>query len=108
MRDFVYVRDAIDVVLHFLDTPSVGGLFNCGTGQARTWKALAEATFAAMGIEPNVEFFDMPEHLQGKYQYFTQAEPAKLRNAGYVKPFTSLEEGVRDYAATYLIQHRNK
>jgi ADP-L-glycero-D-manno-heptose 6-epimerase len=92
------VKDAVDVTLHFaLEHRAVGGLFNCGTGEARSWNDLAKAVFAAMGKKPNIKFIDMPETLQGKYQYFTQADPAKLRAAGYTKPFTSLEDGVKDY-----------
>jgi ADP-L-glycero-D-manno-heptose 6-epimerase len=97
------VKDAVDVTLFFLDHRDVGGLFNCGTGQARTWLDLTRATFNAMGREPNIEFIEMPEHLRAKYQYFTQAETAKLRQAGYDRAFTSLEEGVRDYVQSYLM-----
>ena len=98
-RDFVYVKDAVDVTLHFLEHRNVGGLFNCGTGMARSWKDLMNAVFEAMGIAPQIEFIDMPEVLQGKYQYFTQADTSKLRTAGYTAPFTSLEDGVKDYVA---------
>lgn len=97
-RDFVYVTDAADVTIHFLQNRQTGGLFNCGSGQARTWKDLALAVFAAMNVKPNIKFIDMPETLKGKYQYFTQAEVGKLRTrGGYAKPFASLEEGVKDY-----------
>jgi ADP-L-glycero-D-manno-heptose 6-epimerase len=104
MRDFLYVKDAVDVTLHFAmqvwDAP--GGLFNCGTGVSRTWVDLVSAVFAAMGVEKKIEFIAMPETLQGKYQYFTKADPKKLRAAGYAKPFTSLEEGVTEYVQGYL------
>lgn len=100
-RDFIYVKDAVDVTLWFLDQ-AVGGLFNCGTGEARTWKALATAVFAAMGREPNIECVEMPESLRGRYQYFTQADMAKLRRAGYDAPFSTLEDGVRDYVTGHL------
>ncbi len=105
MRDFVYVKDAVDVTLHFAlqDADAPGGLLNVGTGKARTWLDLAKATFAAMGLEPKIDFIEMPEHLQGKYQYFTQATVEKLRAAGYTKGFTSLEDGVRDYIATHYL-----
>jgi ADP-L-glycero-D-manno-heptose 6-epimerase len=103
-RDFIYVQDAVDVTLHFAlqaaDAP--GGLFNCGTGQARTWVDLARAVFGAMDVPEKIEFIDMPKELQGKYQYFTQAKTEKLRAAGYAKPFTSLEDGVREYVEGYL------
>lgn len=103
MRDFVYVRDAVDVTLWFAQNKSApGGLYNCGTAQARTWVDLANATFAAMGRNPNIRFIDMPETLKGKYQYFTQADATKLKAAGYTKPFRTLEEAVKDYVDTYL------
>jgi ADP-L-glycero-D-manno-heptose 6-epimerase len=100
-RDFIYVRDAVAITLHFLENQAVGGLFNCGNGTARTWKDLALAAFVSMGIEPKIEFIDMPEMLQGKYQYFTQAPMDKLVQIGYTRPFTSLEAGVRDYLGIY-------
>jgi ADP-L-glycero-D-manno-heptose 6-epimerase len=99
LRDFIYVKDAVDVTLHFLENRNVAGLFNCGTGQARSWKDLMNAVFEAMDIAPQIEFIDMPETLRDKYQYFTQADTTKLRSAGYTAPFTSLEAGVRDYIA---------
>jgi ADP-L-glycero-D-manno-heptose 6-epimerase len=102
MRDFVYVKDAVAVTLHFLNDRETGGLFNCGTGVARSWKDLASATFSAMKVPSEIEFVEMPEGLRGKYQYFTQAETAKLRNAGYADSFTSLENAIQDYVATYL------
>ena len=102
-RDFIYVRDAVNVTLHFaLDELKAGGLFNCGTGAARTWIDLAQALFAAMGAKPDIRFIEMPEILRGKYQYFTQADATKLRQAGYAKPFMSLEAGVRDYVQSHL------
>lgn len=99
MRDFIYVKDAVDVTLHFAmqDAGAPGGLFNCGTGKARTWLDLTRAVFAGMGSEPKIEFVEMPKELQGKYQYFTQAKTEKLRAVGYEKPFTSLEDGVGEY-----------
>ena len=104
MRDFIYVKDAVDVTLHFAlqDAGAAGGLFNCGTGKARTWLDLTRAVFAAMGRETKIEFIEMPKDLQGKYQYFTEAKTEKLRAAGYEHPFTSLEDGVRDYVHGYL------
>jgi ADP-L-glycero-D-manno-heptose 6-epimerase len=98
MRDFVYVKDAAAVTLHFLDHPEIGGLFNCGTGQARTWNDLAAAVFAALGLQPRIRYIDLPQNLKGKYQYFTQADATKLkRQGGYTKPFMSLEDAVKDY-----------
>ena len=102
MRDFIYVKDAVAVTLHFLEHREGGGLFNCGTGQARSWKDLMTAVFAAMGMPPQIEFIEMPEVLRGKYQYFTQASMAKLRKAGYATSFTPLEDAVRDYVVAYL------
>ena len=104
MRDFIYVKDAVDVTLHFAmqDAGAAGGLFNCGTGKARTWLDLTRAVFRAMGREPKIEFIEMPKELQGKYQYFTEAKTEKLRAAGYERAFTSLEDGVREYVESYL------
>jgi ADP-L-glycero-D-manno-heptose 6-epimerase len=101
-RDFIYVRDAVEVTLFFALESNLGGLYNCGTGRARTWLDLAYALFAALGREPDIRFIEMPEVLQGKYQYHTQSEVEKLRSAKYGKSFTSLEDGVKDYVQNYL------
>jgi ADP-L-glycero-D-manno-heptose 6-epimerase len=101
-RDFIYVRDAVDVALHFALSSQACGLLNCGTGVARTWLDLARALFSAMGRTPDIRFIEMPDNLRGKYQYFTQAEASKLRKAGYANPFLSLEEGVSNYVRTHL------
>ncbi len=103
-RDFIYVNDCVNVVLWLLDNPKVSGLYNLGTGKARSFEDLAKALFAALGKEPKIEYFDMPETMRDKYQYFTEANMTKLRNAGYTTPFTSLEDGVRDYVQNYLIK----
>jgi len=105
MRDFLYVKDAVAVTLHFALQPvgGYGGLLNCGTGVSRTWFDLASAVFAALGVERKIEFIEMPEALQGKYQYYTQADPTKLRAAGYTAPFTTLEDGVRQYITGYYL-----
>ena len=102
VRDFVFVKDAVDVTLFCGENPKASGLFNCGTGKARSWNDLAKAVFAAMGLEPNIEFIEMPPALRSKYQYFTQAEMGKLRAAGYTQAFTSLEDGIREYVQGYL------
>ncbi len=102
VRDFVHVRDAVDVALHFLDERGVSGLFNCGTGRARSWLDLVNSVYAAMDLPPRIEFIDMPEHLREKYQYHTEADMKKLRAAGYAAPFTELEDGVRDYVRGHL------
>lgn len=106
VRDFVYVKDAVNVALWFADHPDVSGLFNCGTGRERTWNDLARAVFAAVGRPPKIVYVDMPDYLQGKYQYHTVADMTKLREAGYREPFTELEEGVRDYVQTWLLPSR--
>ena len=97
-RDFIYVKDAVDVVLYLLDNPKVNGIYNVGTGHARTWNDVAAALFAALGKPVNIEYIPMPDVLRGKYQYFTEADMTRLRKAGYVRPFTSLEAAVKDYA----------
>lgn len=101
-RDFIYVDDAVDVVLHFLDHREVGGLFNCGTSRATTWVELAGALFEAVGVEPDIEFIDMPESIRDRYQYFTQADGAKLRAAGYTGEFRDVRAGVAQYVDSYL------
>ncbi len=103
MRDFLYVKDAIRMTLHLAETPSAGGLFNLGSGKAHTWVELATAIFTALGKEPNIEFIDMPEHLQSKYQYYTCADIAKLRGSGFSTEITPLAESVRDYVQGYLV-----
>ena len=98
-RDFIYVKDAVDVVLFFLDHPKINGIFNVGTGQARSWNDLAKSLFAAVGQKPQIEYFDMEKSLRDRYQYFTQADMIKLRQQGYKKSFTSLEDSVKDYVS---------
>jgi len=102
LRDFVYVEDCVDVIIWLLDNPKISGIYNIGTGEARSFADLAKAIFTAIGKEPNIEYRDMPETLRDKYQYFTQANMEKLRKAGYTKPFTSLEAGIADYVQHYL------
>lgn len=104
LRDFVYVKDAVAVTLFLHDQADVSGLFNCGTGKARTWNDLVKATFKAMGMEPKIAYIDMPESLRAKYQYRTEADMAKLRDAGYEDSFTSLEDGVADYVKNWLMK----
>ncbi len=92
------------MTLHFAErAPTAGGLYNLGSGQANTWLTLTRAIFAALGREPQIDFVDMPEVLRGKYQYFTQAEVAKLRATGYDRAMTPLAEAVRDYVQGYLV-----
>ena len=104
LRDFVYVKDCVNVMLWLFDNPKVSGLFNVGTGEARSFKDLAEATFKAAGKAPKINYIDMPEQLREKYQYFTEANISNLRQAGYDKEFTSLEEGISDYVQSYMAQ----
>ncbi|HVI53276.1 MAG TPA: ADP-glyceromanno-heptose 6-epimerase [Candidatus Sulfotelmatobacter sp.] len=101
-RDFVWVGDVVDVMLWLLDNPKVSGLFNLGTGQARTFKDLAAAVYHALGKEPRIKYVDTPVNIRDKYQYFTEANMDRLRAAGYGKPFTSLEDGVTAYVQKHL------
>jgi ADP-L-glycero-D-manno-heptose 6-epimerase len=104
MRDFLYVKDAIEMTIHFADTATgAGGLYNLGSGEANTWLTLSRAIFAALGREPQIEFIEMPEVLRGKYQYYTKANIAKIRGTGYTKPLTPLPEAVRDYVQGYMV-----
>jgi ADP-L-glycero-D-manno-heptose 6-epimerase len=101
-RDFIYVDDAVGVVRWLLASPKVSGIFNVGTGRARSFRDLISAMFAALGRPPAIEYVDMPEAIRGSYQYFTQAETGNLRRAGYNGAFTPLEDAVRHYVTTYL------
>ena len=102
IRDFIFVDDCVDVMLWLYDNPKVCGLFNVGTGKGRTFNDLANAVFKACGKQPKINYIDMPEALQDRYQYFTQADMKKLRNAGYKSEFTSLEDGVARYVKDFL------
>ena len=101
-RDFVYVGDCVDLVLWLLDQPQVNGIFNVGSGTARSFTELANALFAALERAPKIRYVDMPQELRGRYQYFTQARLKGLRAAGYTRAFTPLEEGVKQYVQQYL------
>lgn len=101
-RDFIYVDDAVSVVHWLLETPSVSGIFNVGTGKARSFRDLITAMFAALGREPIIEYIDMPESIRDSYQYFTQAEMENLRRAGFNVTFGTLEQGVTRYVKSYL------
>ncbi|MEO7026520.1 MAG: ADP-glyceromanno-heptose 6-epimerase [Caulobacteraceae bacterium] len=104
-RDFIYVRDVVDVVAWLADNEAVSGLFNLGSGQARSFRELAEAVFAAAHQPPRIEYIEMPKSLRAKYQYFTHAPMQRLHEAGYRKPFTSLESGIDDYVNSFLVQN---
>lgn len=103
LRDFVYVKDLVDVLYFTYGETIKNGIYNLGSGKARTFLDLAKATFKALGKEPNIEFIDTPIDIRDKYQYFTEANMNKLIAQGYKKPFTSLEDGVHDYVTNYLI-----
>jgi ADP-L-glycero-D-manno-heptose 6-epimerase len=101
-RDFVYVRDCVDMLLWLYDHPTVNGLFNIGSGTARSFHDLAVAVYRALGREPAIEYVDTPAEIRDRYQYFTEACIDRLRAAGYDRPTTPLEDGVRDYVQAYL------
>ena len=105
-RDFLYVKDAVAMTLHLAADEKAGGLFNIGSGAARTWLDLARAVFAALKREPKIEFTEMPESIRDKYQYFTEANLARLRAAGFTAPVTPLESAVSDYVGNYLVPDR--
>lgn len=102
LRDFVYVKDICSVIKWLLEHKSVNGIFNVGTGTTGSFRELAENTFTALNLQPNIEYIEMPEGLKEKYQYYTCADMSKLRDAGYNKQFYSLQEGVTDYVTNYL------
>ncbi|HUJ02723.1 MAG TPA: NAD-dependent epimerase/dehydratase family protein, partial [Rhizomicrobium sp.] len=101
-RDFVHVRDSVAEMLWLYDHPDVSGLFNAGTGQARSFADLASAVYRALGLAPLIEFIDTPLEIRDKYQYFTEAKMERIKRAGFDAAPTSLEEGVRDYVQTFL------
>jgi ADP-L-glycero-D-manno-heptose 6-epimerase len=103
LRDFIYVKDVIDVLFFLMGHPSGSGIYNLGTGKARTFLDLANAVFSALNIPPSIEFIDTPADIRDKYQYFTQACMGKLRAIGYEKPFYSLESGIEEYVQGYLV-----
>ncbi|MCP4613903.1 MAG: ADP-glyceromanno-heptose 6-epimerase [Planctomycetes bacterium] len=102
LRDFIYIKDAVDMTLFFYDNPQIGGLFNIGTGKARSWNDLVKAVFAAMNKKPNVEYIEMPESIRNQYQYYTEADITSLRKDGFNKEITTLEDTVKDYVQNYL------
>jgi ADP-L-glycero-D-manno-heptose 6-epimerase len=101
-RDFICVDDAVAIVRWLIESPAVSGIFNVGTGAARSFRDLIAALFRALGREPNIEYVDMPDNIRGQYQYFTQAETTNLRRAGYNAGFTPLEDAVTRYATDFL------
>ena len=106
LRDFVYVKDVIEVLAFMMDRKKQSGIYNLGSGKARTFKDLVEATFSAMNIKSNISYIATPIGLRDKYQYFTEADMQKLKTVGYKKSFTNLEDGVKDYVQNYLIDKK--
>lgn len=104
-RDFVYLKDCLKVMAWFLETREINGIFNLGYGKAKTWNELVLAVFNAMGMKPEIEYIEMPEHLRGKYQYYTCAPMDKLSSSGCGIRFHSLQEGIKDYVQNYLMHH---
>jgi ADP-L-glycero-D-manno-heptose 6-epimerase len=104
LRDFIHVRDCVEAMLWLLENPAISGLFNLGSGKARSWLDLAKALCRAAGRDDAIAFIDMPVELTDRYQYFTEARMEKLRAAGYARPMTSLEEGVGDYVRNFLMR----
>ncbi|MCC7245354.1 MAG: NAD-dependent epimerase/dehydratase family protein, partial [Saprospiraceae bacterium] len=102
-RDFIYVKDVVDVLLFFMEKRPENGIYNLGTGKARSFLDLAVGTFNAMHLEPNISFIDTPADIRDTYQYFTEADMSKLRSAGYHEPFYGLEAGIEDYVQRYLL-----
>ena len=103
-RDFVYIKDVLNVMAYFFAHPDIGGIYNVGTGKANTWNDVAKAMFKALDVEGKIEYINMPDELQGKYQYFTEADLTKLRRAGCDYEFMSLNDSVADYIQDYLMQ----
>jgi ADP-L-glycero-D-manno-heptose 6-epimerase len=106
LRDFIYVKDAVEVTIFFLENPKIKGIFNVGTGKARSFKDLVLAIFSALSLPPNIEYVEMPEYLKNQYQYFTQADITKLRKVGYNKPMWELESAIKNYV-NYLEKNYN-
>jgi ADP-L-glycero-D-manno-heptose 6-epimerase len=106
-RDFIYVKDVVDVILFLMEKRPESGLYNLGTGKASTFNDLVINTFKAMNREPSISFIDTPEDIRDNYQYFTEADMGKLRDAGYDHPFTNLDAGVFDYVQNFLLEQKN-
>lgn len=101
-RDFLYIKDAVDMTLFFWDNRIVNGIYNIGTGEANSFNDLIKPVFKSIGIKENIEYFDMPEILKEKYQYYTKANIKKLRDSGYINPIMKIEDAVTDYVKNYL------
>ena len=106
-RDFIYVKDCVKVLIWFMENKKKSGLFNVGTGEARTFNALVSNVYKNMNKNININYIDMPKNIKNQYQYLTQADLSNLREIGYIFPFTSLEEGIKDYINTHLTNYEN-
>jgi ADP-L-glycero-D-manno-heptose 6-epimerase len=106
-RDFLYVKDAVEMTLHLAETADAAGLYNVGSGEANSWNTLAAAIFAALQREPRIEYIPMPDALRAKYQYYTRADISRLRASGYTRLITPLREAVADYLQRYLVPGRH-
>jgi len=106
MRDFIYIKDAVDMILFLMDRPDTCGLYNIGSGRAETWNALVTAAFEAMDKPVNIEYIEMPDHLRDRYQYYTKTEMGKLQALGYNKEATSLKDAIADYIGNYRLQDK--
>jgi ADP-L-glycero-D-manno-heptose 6-epimerase len=102
-RDFIYVDDIAEVMLFFMENQNYPGIYNVGTGKARSYLDLTRAVFESLRLNPEINFVDTPNDIRSRYQYFTEAEISKLREIGYHKPFTDLEQGVEEYVSNYLM-----
>ena len=105
-RDFIYIKDAVEMTLYFLFNREKNGIYNVGSGKARTWNDLVTSIFNALGKPLEIDYIDLPPHLKFKYQYFTEADISKIKKAGYAQPLFSLEDGVNDYVINYLVQNK--
>ena len=105
-RDFIYIKDAVDMTLFFFQNRKPWGIFNVGTGCAHTWNELVNAVFKALGRQPRIKYIDMPVELRNQYQYFTEADISRLIKSGYSKPVTSFEDAIKDYVCNYLVSDK--
>ncbi len=103
LRDFIYIKDAVDMTLHFFNNKDLKGIYNIGTGVPRTWNDLVKAVFKALNIVENIEYIDMPDDIKDQYQYYTCSNAIKFNNTGYNKTYCSLEDGIKDYVENYLV-----
>ena len=106
-RDFIYIKDAVEMALFFLEHRDINGIYNIGSGIARSWNDLIKAVFIALNLEPQVEYIDMPEAIRDQYQYFTELKMDKIRSAGYHNSLLSLEDAVEDYVKNYLLKNEH-